>query len=490
MKPFNAVAQPWLSNRAFQIWDSPHDCVRTRSVHAQSLRAMHRISLPLSILSLVQLAACGTVLVPADSSNDAATVEAAASDARAIPDAVADSSASDAAAPTPDAAVVSDGSSPADAQAPDDRTIITADAICGVSVIDWQLDHFSALYGARVGDRREVRLTRIDRASVRTTVIATSDSEDLCVSRTSLEPALFGRTTYFRAVWTSDSAVGLAWIDRDGAVVARGTTADRGSRPARATAHNLQISSGNVLYEAVAGADRFVRLAQFEERIGTAAAPVNLATTLTSSLALPSDVTSLLLHPLSVTYTRRGAATQAFSRDLTARRMVLEWDSPEAAIEGLGPQTTLVGTSGFDANPRVTMTSGARSVDVSYAPLIGDRRAVPVATETAWNTTDALAISVLQSPNGGEGVLWAGHGGSGYNNRVYFARFDAPSSQCLVAASPDEQSTWRSLAYVQRASRNKLLAMVRAVRSTGPGVPFREELWLQQFEDGQGICQR
>ncbi len=430
------------------------------------------------------------MIVPADSSDDAATVEAAAADARAIPDALVDSSASDAAAPTPDAAVVSDASSPADAQVRGDRTIITADAICGVSVVDVQLDRFLALYGARVGDRREVRLTRLEGTSVRTTVIASSDTEDLCVSRTSIEQASLGRSTFHRAVWTTGSSVELAWIDGDGAVVARGSAFDRGSRPARATAHNLLIDSGNVLYEAVVGAERIIRFAQFEQRVGTAAAPAALATTSTSSLALPSDVTSFLIQPWLVTYTRSSAATQAFSRLLTARSSALEWGTAEEAIDGLAPQSTLVGTSGYGPAPRVTMTSAGRSVDVSHAPLRGERRAVPIATEAAWNGTDALAITVEQSLDGGEGVLWAGHGGSGYNNRVYFGRIEPAASPCLVAQSPDEQSTWRSLAYVQRASRNKLLAMVRGVRSTGPGVPFREELWLQQYADGQGLCQR
>jgi hypothetical protein len=445
---------------------------------------MHKFPLPLSIFALVQLAACGAMIVPADSSDDAAV------DARALPDAVADSSAPDAAAPTPDAAVVSDASSPTDAQVRGDRTIITADAICGVSVLDEQLRNFLVLYGARVGDRREVRLTRIEGPSVRTTVLASSDSEDLCVSRTSIEQALLGRTTYHRAVWTAGASVELAWIDGDGAVIARGSASDRASRPARATAHNLLISNGNLLYEAVVGAERVIRFAQFEQRVGTAAAPATLATTQASSVALPSDVTSLLIHPLSVTYTRSSAATQAFSRYLTARRGALEWDSAETAIDGLAPQSTLVGTSADQARLGVTMTSGVRTLDVSYAPLTGARRAAPIATETAWNTTDALAISVEQSIDGGSGVLWAGHGGSGYNNRVYFARFEPAAAPCLVAQSPDEQSAWRSLAYVQRASRDKLLAMVRGVRSTGPGVPFREELWLQQYEDLQGLCQR
>ncbi|MFO0653051.1 MAG: hypothetical protein U0326_42930 [Polyangiales bacterium] len=382
-----------------------------------------------------------------------------------------------------------------DVETTDRRVRVTADSICGVSVAT-DGSTFAALYAARVGGRSEVRVERMELPSAageRSIVLARIDNAAACVGRYSLTSTTNG---VFRAAWWNGvDGVEVVTFNRDGAVTARATVRDSTSAAAEVGENNLAIEplqGAQVSWITRASSGYRLHAARLDVAAGTAEAPIGTRVLDSGSVALPANVESVALSAERVGYTRGlpDSSGHLTSYSLAGGALTLE---PPITVTGLGEAPAIAALAqGFFPTgiALATFTSGQRSVTVSYVTsddLRGTTAAAhPWAIDTAWNRADALPISVSQSLDGGVGIVWASHGGGGYNGQARFGPISDPASRaCVVATSPEDRSLWRTFAYAQRGARSKVLAMIRQVSN---GVVSRDELVLHHRDDGEGIC--
>ncbi len=422
------------------------------------------------------------------------------------PDAVADVSvtnvsAADARDVSPDvtAADVSADAASSDAtvdvETTDGRVRVTADSICGVSVAT-DGSTFAALYAARVGGRSEVRVERMElptAASPRSIVLARIDNAAACVGRYSLTSPTNG---VFRAAWWNGvDGVEVVTFNLDGVVTARATVRDSASTAAEVAENNIaldHVQGAQVSWITRTSGGYRLHAARLDVAAGTAEAPIGTRVLDSGSVALPANVESVALSAERVGYTRGVPDTSGYLNSYSLSGGALTLTSP-FTITGLGeaPAAAAVAQGFLPTGAAIaTFTSGQRSVTVSYVTN-GDLHETtatshPWATDTAWTRADALPIDVAQSPDGGIGIVWASHGGGGYNRQARFGPISDPASQaCIVATSPEDRSTWRTFAYAQRGARSKVLAMIRQVSN---GAVSHDELVLHDRGDGEGIC--
>lgn len=399
----------------------------------------------------------------------------------------------DAPADVPVDVTVSDAS--VDVETTDRRVRVTADSICGVSVAT-DGSTFAALYAARVGGSSEVRVERMElptAASPRSIVLARIDNGAVCVGRYSLTSPTNG---VFRAAWWNGvDGIDVVTFNLDGVVTARATVRDSTSASAAVAENNIaldHVQGTQLSWITRASTGYRLHAARLDVAAGTAEAPIGTRVLDSGSVALPANVESVALSAERVGYTRGipDSSGHLSSYSLTGGALTL---ATPVTVTGLGEAPAIAALAqGFlpTGAAIATFTSGQRSVTVSYVTnedLRGTTAAShPWAIDTAWTRADALPIDVAQSPDGGIGIVWASHGGGGYNGQARFGPISAPASQaCIVATSPEDRSLWRTFAYAQRGARSKVLAMIRQVSN---GVVSRDELVLHHRNDGEGIC--
>ncbi len=382
-----------------------------------------------------------------------------------------------------------------DVETTDRRVRVTADSICGVSVAT-DGSTFAALYAARVGGRSEVRIERMELPSTtspRSIVLARIDNAAACVGRYSLTSPTNG---VFRAAWWNGvDGIDVVTFNLDGVVTARATVRDSTSAAAEVAENNIaldHVQGTQLSWITRASTGYRLHAARLDVAAGTAEAPIGTRVLDSGSVALPANVESVALSAERVGYTRGipDSSGHLSSYSLTGGALTL---ATPVTVTGLGEAPAIAALAqGFlpTGAAIATFTSGQRSVTLSYVTrddLRGTTAAShPWAIDTAWTRADALPIDVAQSPDGGIGVVWASHGGGGYNGQARFGPISAPASQaCIVATSPEDRSLWRTFAYAQRGARSKVLAMIRQVSN---GVVSRDELVLHHRNDGEGIC--
>lgn len=386
---------------------------------------------------------------------------------------------------------------PLDVEGSGRRVTVSADTICGVSAaIDGT--SYAVLYAARIGGRSEVRIERALRGGLGppppSLVLARYENSAACVGRHSLSNDGHGG---FRAAWWNGAdAVELAAFDSMGAITARGTTRTETPAPAQLIDNALaleEFSGEYVAWVDRSGVGAQLHAATFEHAEGSASAPAMLRVSASASVALPESVSSAAISIDRVSYTLTGVDGEAYLRAFALAGGTLTLRDP-VTVSGLGASPQVLWLSRQRAtsdDADITFVSGTRNITVSLVTALDLFTATPVraralATDTAWNRTDALPVYIAQAPGEGPGVLWASHRGGGYNRSVLHGTLGTTSPEsCLVIQSPDEDSEWRQFAYQQVGARDKVLAMIRRVST---GATSREELWIFHLADGQGLC--
>lgn len=354
---------------------------------------------------------------------------------------------------------------------------VRAEGVCGVTVLRSEVPSalgFFSVYVRQDAGTRELHLVRFtpDGARVFDRTLQTSTDARLCVSRRSLSLVPFETRQVLLVAWREARAVfGVprgALYDLDGAL--RGTlvldTLEPDVRPL--VAENFGVFSSDhdvsIVYDGSIGPTRVLRLRRFDlSRPGATTGDVvqfdpvlNDATELG---AVPDGALVIGARTVALTRRRDGERSlsvlsydpSGFASDLT--------DIPGGLLDPIPLSLGLYGDT-----PLVYRGGGREQTVRSVGLGPGAQPPRTVATDTAWNLTDADA-------DPGDALdLWVSHGRTGgSNDRVILAPPTEPNpDRCTVLRGSSERSVFRLVARARLAGQQRLIAAIET-RQTATG---------------------